>query len=143
MIEPLGKNTLGDTLTRALGLDMFSVRQRIFYNVIADVIPGFSGDGEYGYAFSRYLNGTTIFLGKNVTNDLFFQASFHFLSPSSSQSSGKTKNLFIQGLTGEAEFSLEWNTPLATISIFTNPSELSFLDFLNNIGINIKRHFVL
>lgn len=143
VIEPLGKNTLGDTLTRALGLDMFSVRQRIFYNVIADVIPGFSGDGEYGYAFSRYLNGTTIFLGKNVTNDLFFQASFHFLSPSSSQSSGKTKNLFIQGLTGEAEFSLEWNTPLATISIFTNPSELSFLDFLNNIGINIKRHFVL
>ena len=144
VIQPLGKNTFADTMERALGLDMFSVRQRIFYNVIADVIPGGGvGTAEYGSSFARYLNGTTIFLGKNITDSLFFQATIHFLTSDTINNSRKVKNLFIEGLTGDAEFSFEWNTPLATISVFTNPSELSFLDFLNNIGINIKRHFIL
>ena len=142
-INASSKNTFKDTTKRALGLDMFSVRQRIFYNIMADVIPDTSYRNTSSLAFSRYLNGTTIFMGKHITNNLFFHATVHFLSSEKEVKSKKLGNIFIQGLTGDMEFALEWNTEIATLSLFTTPGELSFLGIMNNIGISVKRHFVL
>lgn len=142
-INASSKSTFNDTTKRALGLDMFSVRQRIFYNIMADVIPDTSFRSTSSSAFSRYLNGTTIFMGKHITNNLFFHATVHFLSSEKEVKSRKLGNIFIQGLTGDMEFALEWNTEIATLSLFTNPGELSFLGIMNNIGISVKRHFVL
>ena len=82
-------------------------------------------------------------MGKHITNSLFFHATVHFLSSEKEVKSNKLGNIFIQGLTGDMEFALEWNTEIATLSLFTTPSELSFLGIMNNIGISVKRHFVL
>lgn len=141
-INAASKNTFNDTTKRALGLDMFSVRQRIFYNIVADVIPDNSYRSTNEAAFTRYLNGTTIFMGKHISQDFFFHATIHFLTSEKEVKSKKLGNIFIQGLQGDMEFALEWNTDIATLSLFTNPNELSFLGIMNNIGISIKRHFV-
>lgn len=139
----LGENTFSETVERALGLDLFSIRQRIFYNVLADIIPDSSGKSTSESAFSRYLNGTTIFMGKHIAHNIFFQATIHFLSSDKETKKGSSNSFFIQGLQGDLELAFEWNNELASFSLFTNPNELSFLGIMDNIGISITKHFVI
>lgn len=138
----LTQSTFDSTVERALGLDMFSIRQRIFYNLLVDVIPE-KGRNYPDNAFARYLNGTTVFLGKNISENWFFQTTLSLFSSDNYTKSKKLDNFFIQGLKGDLEFALEWNNELASISLFSSPNELSFFGILDNIGISIKKHFLL
>ena len=130
------------TVEKALGLDMFSIRQRIFYNLLVDVIPE-RGKSYSDSAFARYLNGTSLFLGKHISESWFFQTTLNLFSSESYAKNKKLSDFFIQGLKGEIEFALEWNTPLASFSVFSSPNELSFFGILDNIGISVKKHFLL
>ena len=141
-VPRLNPDNFDATVEKALGLDMFSIRQRIFYNLLVDVIPE-RGKSYSDSAFARYLNGTSLFLGKHISENWFFQTTLNFFSSESYARDKRLNDFFIQGLKGEIEFALEWNNPLASFSVFSSPNELSFFGILDNIGISVKKHFLL
>ncbi len=96
------------SVRKALGLDLFSIRTQMLQNVLRDRVFGVpysvTGAGDFG----RYLDNTSIFLGKYLGNDLFLEMMLRFQSPDLLAPNT------IGGLGGvniDSEISLEWKTP--------------------------------
>jgi hypothetical protein len=132
--------SLSDTIRKSLGLDMFSMHSSILQNILIDVLPGMNGVTISPIA--RYLNNTSIFLGKYIGKDMFLQALFH-LQAFDKSSSKKVMSFLTNDLALNLELSLEWNTPLCTFSVFTQPNELSLIEFLDTIGFSVTKRIVL
>ncbi len=96
----------------ALGLDLLSVRTQVLQNVVAGV--GSTAEVQDGpldstqASFGQYLNNTTLFLGKYVGSDLFFETLFEV-----GQTAPNEQSLVNFGDVGfGAEVGIEWQTPL-------------------------------
>lgn len=137
-IDTGGVSTLNKTIATALNLDFFSLKSNIVENLILET---FIEDPRYSsYSpLARYLNNTTIFMGKYLTQDSKFQIMINLLATSDSDVS----SFLSDDLSLELEMSYEIDTDLAKFSFFTNPTQLSILDLLDTMGFSVTKtiHF--
>ncbi|HKL57099.1 MAG TPA: hypothetical protein VJ854_01765, partial [Sphaerochaeta sp.] len=138
-INTANNTALTESIRISLGLDLFSLRSNIVQNILFDALPG----STLGTSFSplaRYLNNTTIFMGKYVGKNYFLQALIHL----SATDRSKIKRSFIApDLAIDLELSMEWNNPLGTFSFFTQPNELSIYNIFDTIGFSVTKRIVL
>lgn len=131
---------LSETIRTSLGLDMFSLHSNVLQNIIIDALPGSSAMTISPLA--RYLNNTTVFMGKYLGRDMFLQALLHLTAID--RNSGKARTPFlVNDLALNLEISLDWDTPLCTYSLFTQPNELSLVQILDTIGFSVTKRIVL
>ncbi|HHU88418.1 MAG: translocation/assembly module TamB domain-containing protein [Sphaerochaetaceae bacterium] len=119
-----------------LGLDVFTIRTNLLANIIYDALPGLIGDTSVT-PLARYLDNTTMFIGKYISEELYFQGMLHFRR----DPRGKGSSFLGGDLKLETEVSLEWTTPLATFSVFTQPEELSVFDLFDTMGFSVTKRF--
>lgn len=118
---------------------MFSLRSNILQNILFDALPGNTLGGVLS-PLARYLNNTSIFMGKYVGRQFFLQALLHL----SAMDRSKVQRSFLSpDLSLDLELSLDWMNPLGTISFFTQPNELSFTNILDTIGFSVTKRIVL
>nr|WP_319755799.1 hypothetical protein [uncultured Sphaerochaeta sp.] len=129
---------LTDSIRISLGLDMFSIRSNILQNILIDALPG--GSLANLSPLARYLNNTTIFMGKYVGEQFFLQALIHLTATDGTKA---TRTFISPDLSLDLELSLDWQNPIGTFSFFTQPNELSFINILDTIGFSVTRRFVL
>jgi hypothetical protein len=130
---------LTETIRISLGLDMFSIRSNIVQNILFDALPVTGVMGTLS-PIARYLHNTSIFMGKYIGTNFFLQALVHL----SAMERSKVGSSFLSpDLSIDLELSLDWENPLATISFFTQPSELSFTNILDTMGFSVTKRIVL
>lgn len=139
LITNNGTTDLTEIIRISLGLDMFSLRSNIVQNVLIEALPG-STYSSTSSPLARYLNNTTMFMGKYIGNNSFLQALLHLTAMDSSK---VTRSFLVPDLSLDLELSLEWNNPLSTFSLFTQPNELSVYNILDTIGFSVTRRIVL
>ncbi|MDY0290227.1 MAG: hypothetical protein RBR15_15480 [Sphaerochaeta sp.] len=135
-----GNNTaLTESIRISLGLDLFSLRSNVVQNILFDALPG--SNLSTGFSpLARYLNNTTIFMGKYIGKNYFLQALIHL----SATDRSKIKRSFVApDLAIDLELSMEWNNPLGTFSFFTQPNELSLYNIFDTIGFSVTKRIVL
>ncbi len=138
-IDSSQTTALTESIRISLGLDMFSIRSNILQNILFDALPG-SNIGSTLTPLARYLNNTSIFMGKYIGRQYFLQALVHLTAMDRS----KVKRSFISpDLSLDLELSLDWMNPLGTFSFFTQPNELSFTNILDTIGFSVTKRIVL
>ncbi len=131
-----GSSDLARSIKNSLGLDMFTIRSNIVQNILFDVLPGTSLVSSSASPLSRYLDNTTIFLGKYLGRDFFLQGMIHF----SAANNGLGRGSFLaDDLKVDMELSVEWANPMGTFSLFTQPEELSLFNILDTIGFSVTK----
>ena len=138
-INTSSTTALTESIRISLGLDMFSLRSNIVQNILFDALPGSNLTSSLS-PLARYLNNTSIFMGKYIGNQFFLQALLHL---SAMDSSKVNRSFVVPDLSLDLELSLEWANPLATFSLFTQPNELSIYNILDTIGFSVTRRIVL
>ena len=125
-----------NTIRNALQLDLFSIRTQLFQNLIRGVMSGTDTDTNLGEespldtgvpSLGKYLDNTTLFLGKYLGTDLFLELLVQLRA--TDPLAAPTQSL--AGITVEPEFSLEWQTPFFMLewTFFpTDPSSLFLTD---------------
>lgn len=135
-----GTNTaLTESIRISLGLDLFSLRSNIVQNILFDALPGSSISSSFS-PLARYLNNTTIFMGKYIGKDYFLQALIHLTATDRAKI---LRSFVAPDLAIDLELSLEWSNPLGTFSLFTQPNELSIYNIFDTIGFSVTRRIVL
>jgi hypothetical protein len=125
------------SIRNAFNLDLFSIRTQVFQNILLDTLPG-----EYSSTFTRnpiarYLDNTTVFLGKYITNDMFIQAIIQL-----SINEGYNTGLFITDDLGvDIEVSYEWDNPMYYLTISTQPESFAFSELLDSLSIGVSWNF--
>ncbi len=121
-------------IREALGLDVFTIRSNLLQNILLDAIPG-AIDNENASPFGRYLDNTTFYLGKYLADELYLQGLI-----SLQRDSSVTQSSFLApDLTLDTELSVEWLNPLATFSVFTQPTELSLFNIFDTMGFSVTK----
>ncbi|MFA6682324.1 MAG: hypothetical protein WCS35_09865, partial [Sphaerochaeta sp.] len=138
-LDTTNNSALTESIRISLGLDLFSLRSNILQNILFDALSGSSLNTSYS-PLARYLNNTTIFMGKYIGKDYFLQALIHL---SATDSSKITHSFVASDLAIDLELSLEWSNPLGTFSFFTQPNELSIYNIFDTIGLSVTRRIVL
>lgn len=138
-LNTTNNSALTESIRISLGLDLFSLRSNIVQNILFDALPGNTLSTSIS-PLARYLNNTTIFMGKYIGKDYFLQALIHL----SAADRSKIKRSFIApDLAIDLELSMEWSNPLGTFSFFTQPNELSIYNIFDTIGFSVTRRIVL
>ena len=109
-------------------LDLFSIRTQMIQNIIIDrFIENDTAEQElYLDSFGRYLDNTTLYLGKYIGDDIFLQALLQINNqPYLNNDLNATNKLLI-----ESSISLEWKTPLFLLGLSVKPD---FVDPLSSI----------
>ena len=123
----------------SLGLDIFSARSNILANVIVDALPGeITGRADVSM-LARYLDRTSLFAGKYIGNDWFVKVRLMLKADSNVRLSKNVGHFLAKDLILDTEISLDWDTPMGTLSVFTQPQELSVFDILDTIGFSVTR----
>ena len=122
-----------------MGLDIFSARSNILSNIIIDALPGeLAGRGDISL-LARYLDGTSLFAGKYIGLDWFIKIRLMLKADNRVRLSSNVGNFLSKDLILDTEISLDWDTPMGTWSMFTNPRELSVFDILDTIGFSVTK----
>lgn len=137
IIESNKNYSITSTIRDALDLDILSLRSPIVQNMIVDVLPGQTN--SHASLIARYLDGTTLFAGKYFGNDFFFRTSVLLKAAKNGVVNYDVGHFMTDDLNLNLELSLEWEMPLGTFSLFTQPYELSVFNFLDNIGFSLSR----
>ncbi len=130
-----------ESIRSSLGLDTFSLHTNIIENILVDTVSLASSSLiEDLSPMARYLNGTTMYMGKYLQPQLYLQAMVH-LNANSDQTD--TRSTFIaDDLNLDIEVSLEWENPLATFRFFTQPTNLTFFDLIDSFGFGFSKRIV-
>lgn len=134
-----GAENLGLTnvIRDSLNLDIFSVRTGLLQNIVIDALPGSTFNSDLS-PLSRYLDGTSIYVGKNLSENLFLQTAISLKANNSS--SGSAKGGFLsEDLKVDFEISLDWDNPLAVFSFFAQPEELSVFNLFDTMGFSVTK----
>lgn len=141
ILESNKSYSIGSTIRNALNLDIFSARSNILSNIIIDALPGeLTGRGDVSM-LARYLDNTSIFAGKYVGEDWFIRIRLMLKADSSVKLSDDVGHFLTKDLILDTEISLDWETPMGTVSVFTYPQELSVFDILDTIGFSVTKQF--
>ncbi|MDD4260108.1 MAG: translocation/assembly module TamB domain-containing protein [Sphaerochaetaceae bacterium] len=130
---------VSNIIRESLGLDVFSIRSNLLQNILFDALPGSSPTASVS-PVARYLDNTTLYIGKYLLDDLYLQGMIHLRS--STQPDINTFSFLANDMEIDTELSVEWNNPLATFSIFTKPRELSVFNLLDTIGFSVTKRIV-
>jgi hypothetical protein len=133
-----GVGSLNQTIANTLNLDIFSLSSNIVENLLLDTINIDSSTDNYS-PLAKYLNNTSIYMGKYISNTSYFQLIINLLADSSSNSS----SFLASDLSLDLEVTYDIDTPLAKFSLFTNPTQLSIIDILDTIGLSVTKTFQL
>ena len=123
----------------SLGLDIFSARSSILSNVIIDALPGETTGRADVSILARYLDHTSLFAGKYVGDNWFVKIRLMLKADSNVRLSKNVGHFLAKDLILDTEISLDWDTPMGTLSVFTQPQELSVFDILDTIGFSVTR----
>ncbi len=101
-------------------LDLFSIRTRVIQNILIDrfVDTGTTNQEIYPNSFGRYLDNTSLYLGKYLGDDIFLQARLEVSTQKILESDQlyATNELFI-----DSSVSMEWQTPLFLLGFTVKP----------------------
>ncbi len=127
------------SIRNALNLDLFSIRTQVIQNILLDTIPGDFSSSFTRNPIARYLDNTTVFLGKYITKDMFVQAIMQL-----SINEGVNSGLFITDDIGfDIELSYEWDNPLYYLTLSMRPESFEFSDLLDSMYIGVSWSFTL
>jgi hypothetical protein len=102
-------------------LDLFSIRTQMLENLLAERIFGSAAgtvEGEQEVSsLGRYLDNTTLFLGKYLSEDIFLEAMVGLRLKETGDKDVYTKEEFEV----DTEITLEWKTPLALLEFSFMP----------------------
>ena len=133
-------DSLQKSIRSSLNLDTFSLHTNIIENLVYDAVV-FSDDSRADVSpLARYLDGTTLYVGKYLTPDLYLEALAHFAAQRND--SDDDGSFLTDDLTLDVEVSLEWENPLCTVTFFTQPDNLNFYEVMDNIGFTLSKRFV-
>lgn len=116
-------------------LDLFSIRTQVIQNIIIDrflnesLVTNNSTD-----LFGRYLDNTTLYLGKYFGNTLFLQTMIQF----GTNSSVLTDQSPVESLHVQSTVSLEWKTPLFLLNFSIEPDFLDPVSSINNTSLGLS-----
>ena len=116
-------------------LDLFSLRTQMIQNVILERVLNqeIAQDPETQGTVGRYLDNTTLFLGKYLGNDLFFEALLQI------QQDPITVGDFQQDeLNFTMEVGLEWKTPLFLLNFSISPDFVDPLESIQNTSLGLS-----
>lgn len=128
------KSSLTNIIKETFALDIFSIRSSFLSNIVSDVFATNSSINP----LARYLHNTTIYLGKYLLDNLFLEM---FINLHTKDDDNPSTIFFTNNLKVDLELSLDWETPMATFTLFSTPKELSISSFFNNIGFSISKSF--
>lgn len=131
-----GVGALNQTIANTLNLDIFSLNSNIVENLLLDTINITSSTDNFS-PLATYLNNTSIYMGKYISDNSYFQLIINLLADSSTN---KTSFL-ASDLSLDLEITYDIDTPLAKFSLFTNPTQLSIIDILDTIGLSVTKTF--
>lgn len=123
-------------IRQSLGLDVFSIRSNLLQNILIEAIPGMSSEVSVS-PISRYLDNTTLYLGKYLLDELYLQGLVTFRR----DFTGTRSSFLAEDLAIDTELSIEWLNDLATFSFFTQPEELSLFNLFDTMGFSITKNF--
>ena len=128
---------MSESLKEVFGVDSFSIHSNIVNNILTDTLSSSFSDNYSTYSpMARYLNGTTLNIGKYLSSSFYLQGMVHLAA----SSNAKDKYTFISDdLVLDTEFSLEWMNPAFKITFITSPSYLSFYSILDTFRFSISK----
>lgn len=123
-------------IRESLGLDVFTIRTNLLQNILFEALPGVASDTTVS-PIARYLDNTTMYIGKYLLDDFYLQGMLHFRQ----NPLGNSMSFLANDLRIDTELSVEWTNPLATFSFFTQPDELSVFELFDTMGFSITKRF--
>ena len=135
-------NGLESSIRDALSLDTFSIHSNIVENILYDTVSLASSNlsEDNVSPMARYLNGTTLYLGKYISPELYFEGMVHLQS--SSDREDISHSFIADDLDLDIEISLEWNNPMCTVTFFTRPGNITVYDVMDTFGFEISKRIV-
>lgn len=129
-------SSLSTSLKEVFGVDSFSLHSNILNNIITDSITSATSTVSNEYSMmARFLSGTTLNLGKYITQNLYLQA-LVYLQTTSDKSA---YTIISDDLSLDTEISLEWSNEAFNVTFFTSPQYLSLYSFIDNFGFSISK----
>ncbi len=116
-------------------LDLFSIRTQMIQNIIVDrfvnndTVNNISSD-----LFGRYLDNTTLYLGKYFGNTVFLQTLIQFGTNSPLMMDQRPSGT----LQVQTKVSLEWKTPLFLLDFSIEPDFLDPISSINNTSLSLS-----
>jgi len=129
--------SIDKTIREALNLDTLSFRSNILQNILFDTLPGSFLDDDLS-PLAKYLDGTTIYIGKNLGYNLYLQGTLQFTGINSHYSN-YTNKFLSDDLQLNLETSLDWDNEIGTFEVFSQPDELSVFNIFDNIGFSVTK----
>ena len=120
-------------------LDLFSIRTQMIQNILIDrFIQDDTAEQEvYLDSFGRYLDNTTLYLGKYIGDDIFLQA----LMQINNQQFIDTDLYATNKLLVESTLSLEWQTPLFLLGFSVKPDFVDPVSSIQNTSLELSWGF--
>ncbi len=117
-------------------LDLFSIRTQMIQNLLLDrFVQDNSIDQEvYLDSFGRYLDNTSLYLGKYLGDDIFLQA----LLQINNQQFIDTDLYATNSLLVESTISLEWQTPLFLLGFSVKPDFVDPVSSIQNTSLELS-----
>ena len=129
-------SSLSSSLKSVFGVDTFSLHSNILNNIVTDTISQATQSGVGTYSpMARFLSGTTLNIGKYLSQNLYLQIMVHLEARKSSDS----YTIISDDLALDTEISLEWANSAFTVTFFTRPSYFSFYSLLSTFGFSISK----
>lgn len=137
-----GSDSFRNSIRNSLNLDTFSLHTNIIENLVSDAVGLAQNSLSSGISpLASYLDGTTLYMGKYLTPDIYLEAMVH-LAADRNNGVENTTSFLTSDLSLDTEISLEWENPLCTVQIFTQPSSLNAFEFFDTLGFALSKRFV-
>jgi len=116
-------------------LDLFSLRTQMVQNIILERVlnQNITQDPQADVTLGRYLDNTTLFLGKYLGNELFFEALLQIQQEPISIGDFQRDELNFT-----MEVGLEWNTPLFLLNLSISPDFVEPLNSIENTSVGLS-----
>lgn len=135
-------NGLSSSIRSSLAIDTFSLHTNILANLVADTVSlATSSSGFNNYSpMARYLDGTSLYIGKYLSQNLYLQAMIHLAADR--KNDNKRFSFIADDLIMDTEISLEWSNPLCTVTFFTQPVNLTPYGIVDGFGFSLKKRIL-
>lgn len=129
-------SSLSSSLKSVFGVDTFSLHSNILNNIVTDTISQATQNSVGTYSpMARFLSGTTLNIGKYLSQNLYLQIMVHL----EARKNGESYTIISDDLALDTEISLEWANSAFTVTFFTRPSYFSFYSILSTFGFSISK----
>lgn len=142
IISSQNDSTLEHSIRSSLALDTFSLHTNIIENLIFDTVSYAASnlDNDALSPMARYLDGTTLYLGKYLSPELYLEGMIHL--DAESNQIDRSHTFLADDLNLDIEVSLEWDNPLAVFTIFTQPENVTLYDIIDSLGFGVSKRIV-